>query len=492
MDRSYVYEEDENEEGLTFKAVGHFLAKGWLRMAVYMLIAVALVSVVVLPVKYFYKSEQVAQTSIEYIYEGIEEGLDPNGGVLNTDNIISTTVLSNAVRSADLGNVVTDISKLRAAMRVEAVQTDEYVRLAQAAANGDAAAANELRNYVARPTQYTIIISAPKKLGLNDTQAKVLLDKVISEYGKEFQKRFSVANMFSAESYDLSDNGLLEFVDIYDLYMQNLEPIETYLNQLLSEAPTFTSTQNSTTFATLVSDYAVISRKYDVFNNYVLSNNVWRSSDTAKISLVSSQKKKSNELAAEQAAATATKAIIEAIKPNTITTTIGAETVTTESYPEEYYAWLEKLDAQNGKIKSLTKQLSDIELRLERIADADAVATDAELATAMSLIKELERDTVKFVEKVNATVTDYFDTTFVSSSMRSVREPIVTRRSSGLNVLIIYACAVLVGLLAGGVVTGIKIYKANSAAKLAAAQTEAESAESADGEKPTEVKKSKK
>ena len=97
MDQSYAYEEDRIEEGLTFKKVGHFFVKAWLRMIIYVAIAAVLATVVFVPIKVYLKSEPVAQTSIEFIYKGIEKGEAPDGSVLNTDDIISPAVLAAAV-----------------------------------------------------------------------------------------------------------------------------------------------------------------------------------------------------------------------------------------------------------------------------------------------------------------------------------------------------------------------------------------------------------
>ena len=110
MDQAYEYVESDIEEGITFKKVAYFFKKGWLRMIIYAAVIALLTTAVALPIKSFYKSEPIATTTIEYIYNGIETGLAPDGSILNTDHIISTTVLSDAVAEANLGEVITDIS----------------------------------------------------------------------------------------------------------------------------------------------------------------------------------------------------------------------------------------------------------------------------------------------------------------------------------------------------------------------------------------------
>lgn len=468
MDNAYNYDESELEEGITLKKVGYFFKKAWLRMIIYLVVALALASAVVLPVKFLYKSERVGLTSIEFIYEGIEEGLDPNGGVLNTDNIISTTVLDKAVEASELTDVITDISKLRASMRVDGVETEEYRKLVEAASRGDSDAASELRTYVMRPTQFEIIISEPQKLGLSDVQAKTLLSHVVAEFCKDFKSRYTVSNMFSSDAYVLSQNAMLEYADMYDLYMQTFDPIETYLNRLAAEAPAFTATDNNTTFATLLSNLSVIKRSYDAFNSYILSNNVWRDIDNALSALAESKTQKQNELTAQQAYLESIIEIKDSIKPNTITSNVNGQTITTEAYPKEYYVWLERVDTENAKVKTLTNQLNNITLRYNKLTASSEKPTDVAVEYVSKTIVQLENMSKIFVDKVNDTVTEYYDTTFIAQSVRAVRSPVVMRMSIQFNILIIYACVVLAALLAASLVTVIKISKRNAKEKKAA------------------------
>lgn len=465
MDNAYTYDEEEVEEGITLKKVGYFFKKAWLRMIIYLVVALAVASAVLLPIKFLYKSERVGLTSIEFIYEGIEEGLDPNGGVLNTDNIISTTVLDRAVEASELTDVISDISKLRAAMRVDGVETDEYRKLVDAASKGDSAAASELRTYVMRPTQFEIIISEPQKLGLSDVQTKTLLSHVVAEFCKDFKTRYTVSNMFSSDAYTLSQNAMLEYADMYDLYMQTFDPIETYLNRLAAEAPTFTATDNNTTFATLLSNLSVIKRSYDAFNSYILSNNVWRDIDNALSALAESKTQKQNELTAQQAYLQSVIEIKDSIKPNTITSSSGGQTITTEAYPKEYYVWLERVETESAKVKTLTNQLNNITIRYDKLSSSSEKPTESAIKYASETIAQLESNSKEFVDKVNGAVTEYYDTMFIAQSVRAVRSPVVMRMSIQFNILIIYACVVLVALLAASLVTGIKISKRNAAKK---------------------------
>ncbi|MDE7463715.1 MAG: hypothetical protein K2M48_01685, partial [Clostridiales bacterium] len=288
MDQTYVYEEDV-EQGLTLKKVWQFIKQGWLYIVIGIAVAVVLATIVALPIKYFYESESMGTTSIEYLYDDAANGLNPNGGTLNADNIISPNVLSKAVEAANLDKVITDISELHDACRVEGVYPDRYYELVQAAANGDDKAAAELRNYTVIPTRYDIIISEPEELGLSEVQTKTLLDKIVAAYFEDFQSRFSVRNMFASNIYTLSKDSHKEYADIYDEYSASLKPVAEYVTALKTAAPSFTSTVNNTDFATLLFDINRLASDYENYNSYLLAHNLWKDKASASLMLTKTQ-----------------------------------------------------------------------------------------------------------------------------------------------------------------------------------------------------------
>ncbi|MDE7164731.1 MAG: hypothetical protein K2O04_04830 [Clostridiales bacterium] len=461
MNQENVYE-DEQEEGLTFKKIGRFLQKAWLRMLIYIAIAVLLATAVAVPIRMYYKSEPIAQTTIEYIYSGIEVGEDPSGAPLNTDNIISTTVLAKAVDEANLGGKIKDISTLRDAMRIESVLTDEYVRLTEAAANGDTNAANTLRNYNMYPTRFNIIISNPSAIGLSDDQAKLLLNKVVNCYYAEFQARFSVTTMFAENSYNLSENDQLEFTDVYDIYLQSLESVKAFLARMETEAAGFISAANDTTFAQLASDINVLSSSYNQFNAYILSNNIWRNRETARNALLASEMDINNRLEPLREYIKVLTEQIKNIHPNTTTTGAGTDsnpTTTIISYPPQYFTYQERLDEANRQVRDYEVQLKNIATRLNNLDD-EKPTDDALKAKAVENLAGIEKQTVEVIKKVNATVADYYDTTFVSSSVRQTQAPVVTRRGISFSLLVVYAVTVIVAVLAAGIVTAVKMSRA--------------------------------
>lgn len=469
MDRSYEYtDEDEYEEGLTFAKVGHFLKKGWLRMLIFTLGFALVALIIALPIKTYYHSEYVGQTSIEYIYDGVEKGLDPNGGTLNTDNVISTRVLSDAVKAAELDGVITEISSLRERMRVVGVESEEYKKLVSDAASGNAEAQTTLRTYSMYPTRFDIIISEPGELGLTDNQVKLLLDKVVSSYYNDFKARYSVSNMFASDLYNLSDNiGMWEYVDIYDVYTQALSPISEHLTALNKKHSTFTSSVNNSNFALLLSELETLRAGYDRFSDYVITNDIWRNKEVALKSISEQKTRLEKEIESLDKLAEQMKAQLDSIQPNQIIVTTGSGSQTTTSYPQEYWNYHEQYSDTIKEISQKNDQLSVIVSRLNSLeaSGAEAKADDEKLATALAELKSLEQKSTVLVAKINNTITDFYDTTIIASSVRQPIPSMVMRMSSDFNIVIIIVVAAIVGLLVACVMTGVKISKANARAK---------------------------
>lgn len=480
MNQEYIYDDEPTGEGLTFKKIGYFFKRGWLRMAIYLVIAALLTTAIAVPIKMFYKSEPVAQTSIEFIYEGIEKGQDPSGAPIDEGNIISTIVLAQAVENANLGDVVNDITTLRNAMRVESVLTDEYVQLSNAAANGDATAADKLRDYDMFPTRFNIVISHPSDLGLSDEQSRLLLNKVVASYYDNFKERYSVRSMFPENAYNLSENDSLEFADIYDIYLQSLESVKTFLQQMSEDSSNFISTATNTSFAQLLNNISVLSSNYNQFNAYILSSNIWRNTETAKNALEASKLDINNRLEPLQEYIVGLTQQIKNIQPNTTTSDSAGGTHTlTVSYPAEYFVYQNRLDEANRQVREYNVQLKNIETRLENLK-MDTATDETLKSQAVARLAIIEAQTTEVIKKVNATVTDFYDTKFVSSSVRQVQPPIVTRKSMGFSLLLVYAIAFIAALLVAGIVTGIMIARSKEKAVKTNGKKPADTDEAAD------------
>ncbi len=474
MENTYIYTDEDAGEELTFRKVGRFFKKGWLRMVVYALIALALAALITVPIKVFYKTEPVVTTAVEFVYDGIEKGENPNGGTFDRDLIISTRVLTAAVNEAKLEEKITEINKLRSNMRVDSVFDEAYYDLVEDAANGNAEAQETLRQTTFYPTRFDIVLSEPAELGLTDNEAVLLVEKVVAAYYDDFADRYSVTKIFPSETFDISNSqSNVEFVDIYDLYIDALSPIEDFVSTLNEKKPSFVSPQNNTTFSLLLSEYGSLNLNFEMFNNYILINNIWKNKPLASDSLTESKKRLENELQSLNAYVDALKTQISNIKPQETTEVLASGPITTTTYPDLYYEYQDKLNASQLQVKTMTDRLDNIGLRIAKIGDTSTPTSDELIASANAMLRILETQAKDFVNKVNATVADYYEQTVVSNAVRQVLPATVSRKGADFNIAVILIVSAVVGLLVGGIVTGVKMSNAKQKSKLAPVHTAA-------------------
>ena len=476
MNKDYEFIEDEYEEGITFKKVAHFFKKGWLRAIVYVVICLLVALVVALPIRTFYRSEPVAQTTIEFVYDGIEQGLAPDGSILSTDNIITSTVLADAVDRAELGEKINNVSTLRSNMRVEAVETEEYASLVEAAANGDANAIATLRTYVMHPTSFNIVISNPAALGLTDSEAKKLLSCIVNSYYADFLKRYTVQEMFSQDVFALSSDSNIEFVNILDIYETALKDIRASIQKFADSDPDFVSRVSSKSFVTLVSDLILLESKCEQIDGYVSNNNIWADKSVAYDALKVQQEEIGNRIASLKEYVASLNKQIELINQEYQIVADGdKQQIIVGKYPPVYEECHRKLDEANRQIHDYDVRLKNVEMRIAKI-DPDKVGENITptpstlVEAARKRLAAFEKEASETVAQANTTIADYYTTQYVASSVRQIRQPIVTRIGLDFSMVVVFLAAGAFGFIVSLIVTAIKISYANAARKKKAAR----------------------
>ncbi len=476
MNKDYEFIEDEYEEGITFKKVAHFFKKGWLRAIVYVVICLLVALVVALPIRTFYRSEPVAQTTIEFVYDGIEQGLAPDGSILSTDNIITSTVLADAVDRAELGEKINNVSTLRSNMRVEAVETEEYASLVEAAANGDANAIATLRTYVMHPTSFNIVISNPAALGLTDSEAKKLLSCIVNSYYADFLKRYTVQEMFSQDVFALSSDSNIEFVNILDIYETALKDIRASIQKFADSDPDFVSRVSSKSFVTLVSDLILLESKCEQIDGYVSTNNIWADKSVAYDALKVQQEEIGNRIASLKEYVASLNKQIELINQEYQIVADGdKQQIIVGKYPPVYEECHRKLDEANRQIHDYDVRLKNVEMRIAKI-DPDKVGENITptpstlVEAARKRFAAFEKEASETVAQANTTIADYYTTQYVASSVRQIRQPIVTRIGLDFSMVVVFLAAGAFGFIVSLIVTAIKISYANVARKKKAAR----------------------
>ena len=89
---------------------------------------------------------------------------------------------------------------------------------------------------------------------------------------------------------------------------------------------------------------------------------------------------------------------------------------------------------------------------------------------ARKRLAAFEKEASETVAQANTTIADYYTTQYVASSVRQIRQPIVTRIGLDFSMVVVFLAAGAFGFIVSLIVTAIKISYANVARKKKAAR----------------------
>ena len=356
------------------------------------------------------------------------------------------------------------------------METEEYASLVEAAANGDANAIATLRTYVMHPTSFNIVISNPAALGLTDSEAKKLLSCIVNSYYADFLKRYTVQEMFSQDVFALSSDSNIEFVNILDIYETALKDIRASIQKFADSDPDFVSRVSSKSFVTLVSDLILLESKCEQIDGYVSTNNIWADKSVAYDALKVQQEEIGNRIASLKEYVASLNKQIELINQEYQIVADGdKQQIIVGKYPPVYEECHRKLDEANRQIHDYDVRLKNVEMRIAKI-DPDKVGENITptpstlVEAARKRLAAFEKEASETVAQANTTIADYYTTQYVASSVRQIRQPIVTRIGLDFSMVVVFLAAGAFGFIVSLIVTAIKISYANAARKKKAAR----------------------
>lgn len=249
--------EEKEPEVLTFKKIGDYLKRSILRIVVYALIAMIVVSAV-MGVYVAFGSDYEYQSSIIFNNKGIENGAGPwNSSLDISDGVRNSYVVSKALTSCGYSDE--DVTRL----------TPEIIRRLAVTAQFDANAENadQLNAFAFR-----ISITDGKSLGLGKTQTTQLLDAIVANYIADFRSAYSYATFNeSADGMQSTEMNYLQIADELEYYVGMLQSM---IDTMAQVNPTFRATEAKMTFPEMSAYLNGILNRITALRDYAMINGI--------------------------------------------------------------------------------------------------------------------------------------------------------------------------------------------------------------------------
>lgn len=269
---------DREEEGIDLLNIaGHMKQKG--RLFAYILVTAVCIgwiaAVLSQGLQGILGEKSYATAVINFSFDGIDEGLDPSGGIFDVTKLKSTTVIHDALK--ELGWENGNVEEIRSNLKMEGVIPDS-VKQKIAVINTVAEDAAEYYatigdlNYF--PSQYTVTLYRCR--GMSGDETRELLDAILLSYRKYFMDSYAgmTALGFATQVLDVS---AYDYLQASDMIANEINVIEDYVEAKAEEAPDFRANCTGLSFGDLASSIATV-RRLDLSNfiSFVQANNLTR------------------------------------------------------------------------------------------------------------------------------------------------------------------------------------------------------------------------
>lgn len=400
---------------------------------------------------------------VGFTYDGIEEGLDPNGDEFDANSIKTPTVIQQTLQDMDMDLELVDT--VRSNLVISGVVPSDTIDQITAyqsifEANNSIDAAKQLMSVSYYPTSFEITFSY-KGTGMSRSQAADFLNTLLSNYKVYFMQMYGYNNAFG-DALTAVDYTGYDYPQALDVLNSSLDSLDSYISNLSNiDTTRFRSTNTGCTFADL--DEAVSTMKsvdYATLASYIYGNNVTKD----KTALLTYYQYQIDDLtrskqSAEEKLASIVDSIANYQKDAMVVSIASDGSSSTISQPSDAYDDLitQKTTAQSN-VSYYTKEINTYQTRLDALKKAN-LCSAAEKEEVETQLASLCESVNSLIAKVNDTADDFFETvsyanaysvlvpasgsvsSSVSNAVSSMQRPLLVVEAV---ILVLYLCFAVV------------------------------------------------
>lgn len=427
------------EEEFTFKKLWELIKKSGKRLLVFTIIAVIIGAAVAAVIAVTTMGDKEYRGVIEFTHAGIDDGLDPDGNVLDYNRIKSSSVINAALQSMGVGEE--KIANVSMAIE-ENIYIEPYI---------PANILKEMENnasYTYFPSRYIVKVVYDKGTGFSDTQYTSFVNALMKSYVEYFKSYYSYEiTPFVAIGANAIDN-VADYYDLIYNYKLEIEEVQSSVNALPGSY--------SAIAGKLTSQINVIDSYITELENYILINNVQK--EGAKLSLNDNLTSRKNSFTSQanvyQTQSSALDAAIEKYQQMFESVTVSGDKITINSYDVSTYNGLVNEKKNAVKLQTVYKARAD-ELT-EKIAHIGTGVCTAENRTYVeSGFADLSGMYASLVESVNKELSDYASKEVMNTGVRVVNNAYTVTDISFFAAIVAFVVIVLVGVFAAIIATAV-------------------------------------
>lgn len=352
--------------------------------------------------------------TINFSFDGIEEGVDPSGNKFDVYEMKSSSNVKAVLETIGLDTSDEYVEEIKNNISIDGTVPDNII--SSITNYSSVVGSDGINSYTSindtsyNPTQFTITMKY-KNAGVSKNQGSEILNALIDNYKTYFYDTYgynkSIGESIVSINYDEYDYS--EAVEMID---SSLNSLKVYVDSLASDDNTrFSSIQTGYSFSD-ISDAIETLRSENIgwISSYIESNNITKN----KTNLINYyQYKIEDETRSKQSYQEQLNNVLDAIdkyqKTNTVVLGVGGSDTEEYSYSQSSETYDTLITSKVSYQTSISKADENIKRYKERINDLKSSSNSTgNVETVESYFEDLEKRVNAIVHDLNTTATEYY------------------------------------------------------------------------------------
>lgn len=377
-----------------------------------------LAALLVIGMQYITGKGSYAQAMVSFQYEGIEEGLDPNGAAFDINKMKSPAVITDALENLGITDV--SIEEVRQNIAIEGVIPEdavERITTIKEMAQDDASNYEKILDVTYFPSQYVIYLYKCK--GVNGAQTAEILEAILDSYREYFMDTYANTEVLTVTS-NLIDYTQYDYAESVDMLESQIDIMLDYVTERRDQAPDFRSAATGLSFGDIKKSLETI-QSVDLakLSSYVESHNLTKDSQRQREYYEYKIKKYSMDLSELQVQMSNVQNTIDSYQKDPVVIVSSQESTQELTQTNEYYDTLvENKLALSKKISEINTELNETYTLLNAMDTVSKKNTQDEYDYADSVLSKLAETLSVWVKQIEDTTDEYYNTTLFSNAYK--------------------------------------------------------------------------
>lgn len=377
-----------------------------------------LIGLVVIGVDYIAGQSTCARAVITFQYEGIENGLDPNGAAFDINKIKSPKVIEDALTS--LGTAEFDAEKIRESIDIEGVVPEdavERITVIKEMSLEDVSNYEKILDVSYFPSQYIVYLRKSRGMSRRDTVE--VLNAVLESYRSYFMDTYANTEVLTVTA-NLIDYKDYDYAEAMDLLETQMEIMQDYVTERRDQAPEFRSSGTGLSFGDISMALDTISG-IDIanLNSYIESHTLTKDVSRQREYYEYRIKKYNMDIAECQVELSNIQSVIDKYQKDPLVIVSSQETTQEIEQTNEYYDQLlqQRLELST-EIASLNTKLNETYTLLNAVNGTVGQNTQNEYDYVDGKMSTLAETIARWADLTEQTAEEYYTTTLFSNAYK--------------------------------------------------------------------------